>query len=392
MYKHISFNKLALTVKLLVKFLAKFMNINDLKSLTLEQKIGQLFFIGVPGDGIDAATTKLLADIQPGGVCLFTRNIRDPLQTRTLLDEIHDASRITPFLSLDQEGGLVDRLRRILTPIVAPNKIRTTSDAAKLAEIISEAVRILGFNMNFAPVVDVIDEQRSAFSNGLHSRAFGTSPFEVVEFAGEFLHVMQANGCMGCLKHFPGLGASKVDSHEELPNVSVSTDEFESVDLSPYKQLLQSGEVNAVMVAHAVYPEHHLQEADLNGKLLPSSLSSNIVTTLLRQELNFDGLVLTDDLEMGAIVKNYGIGEACVLAILAGEDMVSICASVDSIYEGHAAITEAVAAGRISEERLDRSVKRIFTAKSKLQKNLNFDADRLTTLSKEIKELNDRLN
>ncbi|MGB7210119.1 MAG: glycoside hydrolase family 3 N-terminal domain-containing protein [Pyrinomonadaceae bacterium] len=368
------------------------MNINDLQSLTLEQKIGQLFFIGVPGDGIDAATAKLLADIQPGGVCLFTRNIRDPLQTRTLLDEIHDASRIAPFLSLDQEGGLVDRLRRILTPMVAPNKIRTTSDAAKLAEIISEAVRILGFNMNFAPVVDVIDGQRSAFSNGLHSRAFGTSPHEVVELAGEFLHVMQANGCMGCLKHFPGLGASKVDSHEELPSVSVSKDEFESVDLSPYKQLLQSGEVNAVMVAHAVYPEHHLQEADLNGKLLPSSLSSNIVTTLLRQELNFDGLVLTDDLEMGAIVKNYGIGEACVLAILAGEDMVSICAGVDSIYKSHAAITEAVETGRISEERLDRSLKRIFTAKSKLQKTLNFDADRLTTLSKEIKELNDRLN
>ena len=170
------------------------MIINDLKSLTLEQKIGQLFFIGIPGDGIDAATAKLLADIQPGGVCLFTRNIRDPRQTRTLLDEIHDVSKLTPFLSLDQEGGLVDRLRRIMTPMPAPNKIRTASDAAKLAEIISEAVRILGFNMNFAPVVDVIDEQRSAFSNGLHSRAFGISLLEVVELAGEFLRVCKRMG------------------------------------------------------------------------------------------------------------------------------------------------------------------------------------------------------
>ena len=361
-------------------------------SLSIEEKIGQLFFVGIPGDALDTLAEKLLSDIKPGGVCLFTRNIRDPQQTRALLDEINDVSNIAPFLSVDQEGGLVDRLRRVLVPMLAPNKIRTTSDAAKLAGIIAEALRILGFNMNFAPVVDVIDEQRSAFSNGLHSRAFGASPLEVVELAGEFLRVMQANGCMGCLKHFPGLGASKVDSHEELPSVLVSTDEFESVDLSPYKQLLQSVEVNAVMVAHAVYPKHHLQEADQNGKLLPSSLSFNIVTTLLRQEFNFDGLVLTDDLEMGAIVKNYGMGEACVLAILAGGDMVSICAGVDSIYKGYAAITEAVAAGRISEQRLDRSIDRIFTTKSNLQKPLDFNTDRLEALSQEVTELNARLN
>ncbi len=368
------------------------MDYAEIESLSLEQKIGQLFFIGIPADTIDRPTEKLLSDIQPGGVCLFTRNIRDANQTLTLLNEIRNASNIAPFLSIDQEGGLVDRLRRVLVPMPAPNKIRNVSDAAKLAKIIAEAVRILGFNMDFAPVVDVINEQRASFSNGLHSRSFGTSPLDVVELAGEFLRVLQANGCIGCIKHFPGLGASQVDSHEELPSVTVSTDEFGAVDLFPYQRLIQTGDVHAVMVAHAVYPKHNLQEADQNGKLLPSSLSSNIVTTLLRQELNFDGLVVTDDLEMGAIVKNYGIGEACVLAILAGEDMVSICAGVDSIYEGHAGIADAVKTGRISEERIDESLKRIFAAKSKLHKPLSFDTDRLVVLSTEIENLNNRLS
>ena len=367
------------------------MDAAEIESLSIQDKIGQLFFIGIPGDTVDENTEKLISDIRPGGVCLFTRNIREHRQTRDLLDSLRRVSKIEPFLSLDQEGGLVDRLRRVLVPMPAPSKVRTLADTAKLAEIIAETVRILGFNMNFAPVVDVVDQRRSGLSNGLHSRAFGTSPLEVVDLAGEFLRVMQANGCVGCIKHFPGLGASDVDSHEELPSVAISAGELESIDLVPYRRLIQTKEAHVVMVAHAVYPKHHLQEADQNGKLLPSSLSSNIVTTLLRHELNFDGLVLTDDLEMGAIVKNYGIGEASVMAILAGEDMVSICAGVGSIYEGYNAVLQAAESGRISEERIDRSLKRIAAAKSRLHKPLSFDPDRLTALSKEIKELNDGL-
>jgi beta-N-acetylhexosaminidase len=368
------------------------MDVVGIKDLSLRDKIGQLFFIGIPGDTVDLSTEKLLSDIRPGGVCLFTRNIREAGQTRELLDGIRESSKIEPFLSLDQEGGLVDRLRRVLVPMPAPSKIHSVADAAKLAEIIADAVRILGFNMNFAPVLDVIDEKRSGFSNGLHSRAFGTSPLEVVELAGEFLNVLQSNGCHGCVKHFPGLGASNVDSHEELPSVRIAVQELESVDLLPYRKLFQTGDVNAVMVAHAAYPKHHLQETDQNGKLLPSSLSFQIVTTLLRQELGYDGLVLTDDLEMGAIVKNYGIGEASVMAVLAGEDMISICAGVDSIYAGFDAVLDAAESGRISEERVDRSLNRICAVKAKLHKPLNFDTGRLADLSTEIKELNDRLN
>ncbi len=358
--------------------------IQRMSSLTIEQKIGQLFFIGVPGPEIDDKTRDLLDEIQPGGVCLFSRNIRERRQTRDLLDAIREASITDPFLSVDQEGGLVDRLRRVVTPMPAPNAIRTTDQAAAFGKIVAETLRVIGFNMNFAPVVDVVDADRERFSNGLHSRAFGRSKEDATDFASAFLTAMQDAGCVGCIKHFPGLGASEVDSHKELPSVSVSESEFSEIDLFPYRSLLSGGDVKSVMVAHAAFPAIRLQEADQNGKLLPSSLSPAIVSKLLRGEFGYDGLVLTDDLEMGAIVDNYGIGEACKMAISAGVDMLAICAGVDAIKEGHAAITDAVGKKEITEDRLDESIARISAVKATLNDPLPFDDERLNSLSDEI--------
>jgi len=363
------------------------MTLKQILELPLEQKVGQLFFIGLPGPDLDDQTCKILADISPGGICLFARNIREAGQTRTLLNGIREVLPLKPLLSLDQEGGLVDRLRRILTPMPAANTIKTREQAAELAEIIAEAVHTLGFNMDFAPVVDVVDEERSHFTNGLHSRAFGSSADDVTQFAGAFLSTLQKNGVIGCLKHFPGLGASEVDSHEELPRVNITADELNGVDLVPYKRLFQTGEVDAVMVAHAAYPKLDLQEAAQNGTLLPSSLSRNVVGELLRSELGFQGLVVTDDLEMGAILKNYGIGEACKLAINAGEDMLCICAGVDSIYDGFNAVLDAVKTNEISMERIDESLKRIVAIKSKMSPPLPFDPTRLDELSSRIAAL-----
>ena len=361
-------------------------------SLTVEEKIGQLFFIGVPGPEIDDATRDLLERIQPGGVCLFARNIKERHQTRDLLDGLRDALPRTPFLSVDQEGGLVDRLRRVMTPMPSADKISCVEDAALLGRNIATTLRTLGFNMDFAPVVDVIDERRSAFSNGLHSRAFGRSKEDAANFAASFLTALQENGIIGCLKHFPGLGASEADSHKELPTVAIDEHEFYETDLYPYRNLLTENSVRSVMVAHAAFPNIRLQEADQRGKLLPSSLSPAIISKLLRDELGFKGLVLTDDLEMGAIVENYGIGDACKMAIGAGADMLSICASIDAIDEGHTAITRALESGEISEDRIDRSIERIISLKSSLHDPLPFDNDRLDTFSSEIVELNARLN
>ena len=363
-----------------------------LLSLPIEEKIGQLFVIGLPGPAMDEATVGLLDTVRPGGVCLFARNIRKATQTRELNDAIRDSLNVEPIIALDQEGGLVDRLRRVLTPMPAADKIKTADDAIRLAEIIAEAVVVLGFNMDFAPVVDVIDDERSKATNGLHSRAFGRSQQDVTDLAGAFLKKLQDAGCLGCLKHFPGLGASQVDSHEELPLVDISADELREVDLAPYRSLFASGGAFAVMVAHAAFPKLDLQETDQSGKLLPSSLSRKIVTNLLRNELGFNGVALTDDLEMGAILKNYGIGEACKMAILAGEDMLAICANPEAVLEGHHAVTEAVLSGEISEERLNQSLERIADLKSRLTPPAEFNASRLEELSAEIAVLKEHTN
>src|SRR5258708_21438122 len=246
-------------------FFANVTMIDHLSSLSLEQKIGQLFFIGIAGAEIDSATQQLLDEVSPGGVCLFARNIKETQQTRDLLDELRDLLTATPLLSIDQEGGLVDRLRRLITPMPAASKIKNLTDAAQLAEIIAETLRILGFNMDFAPVVDVIDDDRAKYSNGLFSRTFGDSKEDAVAYAGEFLRVLQAGGIAGCLKHFPGLAAAGVDSHEELPVVDIPESELIATDLFPYRELLKMSDVQAIMVAHASFPHHRLQETDQNG-------------------------------------------------------------------------------------------------------------------------------
>lgn len=364
---------------------------SNFQNLSLEEKIGQMFFIGLAGAEIDNETLELLSEISPGGVCLFARNIRTAEQTRRLLESLREILPVEPFLSLDQEGGLVDRLRRILTPMPPANKLSQTGNvklAERLAENTAEALRILGFNMNFAPVVDLIDEEREKLSNGLFSRAFGKSKQEVVEFASAYLEVLQAGGCLGCIKHFPGIGAAEVDSHEELPLVNLSTEDLFDNDIFIYREMFRKNDVHAIMVAHSAYPQIDFQERDNKGKYLPSSMSYRFIQNLLREELGFQNLVITDDLEMGAIVKNFGIGEAAKMAITAGNDFLCICASPDSIREAFASVKSAILAGEISEARLNVSLERIAKIKKLLLAPAAFDENRLQELSLQIKDLN----
>jgi beta-N-acetylhexosaminidase len=360
------------------------------KSLTTEQKIGQLFFIGIAGPQLDDATKELLDRVQPGGICLFARNIKTPEQTRELLDSIDEYLDLPPFLSVDQEGGLVDRLRRIMTPAPAASKFHSVDDVREFAQITSESLRLLGFNMDFAPVVDVITPEREEAGNGMYSRGFGRNKEEVVALAGDFLKNLQANGIIGSLKHFPGLGAARVDSHEELPRIEVDDDELENIDLFPYKQLFK--DCGMVMVAHAAYPLSRYQETDDAGNLLPSSLNAKFVSKLLRSEISFDGVAITDDLEMGAIVRSYGVGEACKMAISAGNDMLAVCAGREAIIEGHAAITAVVEREEFEIEQLDVSVERVLALKQQMSPRVDFDASRLSELTLQLKNLSSRLD
>lgn len=362
---------------------------NTINSLSLEEKVGQLFFIGISGTEFDDTTRKLINDISPGGVCLFSRNIRAAEQVRGLLDSIANELPVIPFLSVDQEGGLVDRLRRIVTPMPSAAKLQKPENAVELARITAEVLSILGFNMNFAPVVDVPTSESANAQNGLQSRYFASDAESVTLAAGSYLETLQNLGILGSIKHFPGLGAIVVDSHEELPFVNKTREELEATDLIPYRSLLSSAHV--VMVAHCAYPKLDLQERDQDGKLLPSSLSFNIITKLLRSEIGFNGLVVTDDLEMGAIVRNYGMAEACRMAIKAGIDMLLICAGENAIREGYDAVLESVRSGEISEELLNGALHRIAQTKSLIKQPANFDSDRLAVFSGEISALIENL-
>lgn len=363
---------------------------DNFETLSQKQKIGQLFFIGLPGTQVDDQTRQILEKISPGGICLFSRNIKSAEQTRRLLDDVRENLPVEPFLALDQEGGLVDRLRRIVTPMPSVKAVTESGNpelTRRLAEITAEIVRVLGFNMNFAPVVDVIDERREKFVNGLYSRGFGKSREEVINLAGHYFDTLQKRGCLGTVKHFPGYGATEVDSHEELPQVNLTEEELFENDLVPYRTFLKEKEVYAVMVGHAAYPQIDLQETDAQGRFLPSSLSKNFITELLRGDLGYENLILTDDLEMGAILKNYGIGEAAKMAINAGNDFLLICANTDAINEAFEAVNNAVENGEIGIERIEESIKRIARIKSELSPPLEFDEQRISELSDEIKKL-----
>jgi beta-N-acetylhexosaminidase len=368
-----------------------------LTSLPLEQQIGQLFFIGLPGTELDAETRSLIEHIQPGGVIIFGRNVESTGQLRSLLDGVRELLPVEPLCGIDQEGGLVDRLRRICTPMPSARTIRQHGDLAgarALGRITGEVLRMLGLNMNFAPVMSIMTDERDLLSNGLYSRSFGRSPGEVLGYTTVYMRGLQATGCLGCLKHFPGIGAGEVDTHDEMAVVHLSHDDLIAQDLAPYIELFQREDdrVRAVMVSHGGFPNVDIRKGMAGGRLEPASLSYAITTKLLRQELGYKHLVVTDDLEMGAISKHYEIEKAVLLAFKAGQDMFLICSHAESARRGYDGLLQAARDGLIKQERINTSLKRIAAFKELMQPPLPFDQARFQQLSDEIAELNAKLN
>lgn len=369
----------------------------SIHSLPLEQQIGQLFYIGLPGPDLDDETRALIQDIQPGGVILFGRNVAGPEQVRGLLDGVRELLPIEPLVGVDQEGGLVDRLRKIFTPMPSARTIRQHGDLAAvraLGRITGEVLRMLGFNMNFAPVMSIMTDERDLLSNGLYSRSFGRSPGEVLGYTTVYLRGLQETGIVGCLKHFPGIGAGEVDSHEEMPLVHLTHDDLIAQDLAPYIELFgrRDDRVRCVMVSHGGFPKIDIKQETTGGLLEPASLSYHIVTRLLRQELGYQHLVVTDDLEMGAISKHCDIQSAVLRAFLAGEDMVLICAHPDVIRAGYEALLAAARAGKLPKDRLRASLRRIAAMKTIVKPATELDLDRYQALAEETAKLNEKLN
>jgi beta-N-acetylhexosaminidase len=370
---------------------------DTLYSLPLEQQIGQFLFIGLPGTQLDDDTRDLIKEVQPGGVIIFGRNVAGAEQLRTLLDSVRDLVPTPPLFGVDQEGGLVDRLRKIFTPMPSARTIRQHGDLAaarSLGRVTGEVLRMLGFNLNFAPVMSIMTDDRDLLSNGLYSRSYGRSPGEVLGYTTVYMRGLQGTGLLGCLKHFPGIGAGEVDSHEEMPIVKLSHDDLIAQDLAPYIELFQRRDdrVRCVMVSHGGFPNINIREATTGGLLEPASLNYAIVTELLREELGYQHLVVTDDLEMGAISRHYEIEDAVVRAFNAGEDMLLICADPKKIRRGYRSLLSAAKENGISSDRIRSSLKRIAATKAIAAPPLPLDLERFQALSTEINELNSKLN
>jgi beta-N-acetylhexosaminidase len=355
--------------------------------MKLEHRIGQLLLIGIPGKEVDAPVRELLETIQPGGVLLNGQNIESAQQVVELTGAIRAVVQVPPIVAVDQEGGRVDRLKTIYSPMPAADLLRASGDAsiaARLGEITAEALRALGFNVNLAPVLDVrINESAD---NGLRGRYLGSTPAKVVRLAGAYLEGLQRGGVLGVGKHFPGLGHSMVDSHEQLPTVERSRDLMIREDLLPYTELFSkiNARLNAVIVGHAHYPA-------IDGpSALPASLSKNIITGLLREELNYKGLTITDDLEMGAITAARDVSEAAVMAIEAGNDMVMVTGSgqPERVLAAWQGMVEAAQKGRITKTHISRAFDHIARIKSMISPPLAQSEMTIARLRERIAELN----
>jgi len=334
---------------------------------------------------MDGGARELLETIQPGGVLLTSRNIENAAQVVELTSGIRSVLKVPALIAVDQEGGSVDRLKPVYSAMPSADLLRASKDAtaaARLGEITAEALRSLGINTNFAPVLDIAADDSP--DNGLRDRCLGDSAAEVARLAGAYLEGLLHGGVGGVGKHFPGIGSARVDPHSTLPEVDRPRDQLMNNEVLPYSELFSKiiARLNTVMVGHAHYPA-------FDGPApLPASISKNIVTGLLRDELGFKGLTITDDMEMGAITETRDFNEAVVQAIEAGNDMVMVASSPERATAAWESMTRAARDGRITRQRISRSFDNIARVKSTLSPPHPLTESAVLRLRERISELN----
>lgn len=281
------------------------------------RSFGQLLTMGLPGPEPDPGLRAFIRESQPGGFILFGRNIESPRQLRCLTDDLRSLCDTAPIITVDQEGGRVSRLNNIAEAPPSADALRRAKDPALVAShgaLTARLLRLFGFNLDLAPVVDILLDPGT--DNSLPDRCYGTTADEVISNAGRFLRALQSGGVAGTIKHFPGYSLCRADPHRQFPIVDRTLVELESAELAPFRSL--AAEAAAVMVGHAHYPS-------LDPEPRPSSFSPPIVAGLLRKKIGFRGLIMTDDLEMGAIAKRYGPADIVRMAIAAGNDLLLFC-------------------------------------------------------------------
>ena len=317
-------------------------------------KVGQLLMIGIHGTTLNDDAKFMLNEYRVGGIILFDRNMESKDQVKTLITDINKAGKsagLTPlFLGIDQEGGAVARMDDKLIKVPPAEEVgkMPVEQASALAKEVGTELKDLGFNINFAPVADL----------GLtYGRSFSTNPDEVVRYAGAVGKSYDEEGLWYSYKHFPGIGKTDVDLHADTSIVPVSKEILLSEDTKVFIDLIKQSKTNTytIMVSHAMYPQ-----IDPDN---PASLSKAIITDWLRKDIGYNGVVVTDDMDMGALAKHYTFGDMAVQSILAGSDILLVCHEYEHMQAAYNGLMKAVKDGRISKERLDESVKRILLMK-----------------------------
>lgn len=317
-------------------------------------KVGQLLMIGIHGKTLNDDAKFMLNEYRVGGIILFDRNMESKDQVKTLIADINKAGKsagLTPlFLGIDQEGGAVARMDDKLIKVPPAEEVgkMPVEQAVSLAKQSGAELKDLGFNINFAPVADL----------GLtYGRSYSTSPDEVVRYAGAVGKAYDEAGLWYSYKHFPGIGKIDVDLHADTSIVPVSKETLLSEDTKVFIDLIKQSKPNTytIMVSHAMYPQIDPDH--------PASLSKAIITDWLRKDIGYNGVVVTDDMDMGALAKHYTFGDMAVQSILAGSDILLVCHEYEHMQEAYNGLMKAVKDGRISKERLDESVKRILLMK-----------------------------
>ena len=317
-------------------------------------KVGQLLMIGIHGKTLNDDAKFMINEYRVGGIILFDRNMESKDQVKSLIADINKTGKsagLTPlFIGIDQEGGAVARMEDQLIKVPPAEELgkEPIEQAVSLAKQSGTELKDLGFNINFAPVADL----------GLtYGRSFSTNPDEVVRYASAVGKAYDEAGLWYSYKHFPGIGKTDVDLHADTSVVPVSKKTLLNEDTKVFVDLVKQSKPNtyAIMVSHAMYPQIDPDH--------PSSLSKTIITDWLRKDMGYNGVVVTDDMDMGALAKHYTFGDMAVQSILAGSDILLVCHEYEHMQEAYNGLMKAVKDGRISKERLDESVKRILLMK-----------------------------
>lgn len=323
------------------------------ESMSQTEKLGQMVMIGIQGTKVDDDSLYMLNQYHMGGVILFDRNMESLEQVKQLTSDLQAQSneKVPLFIGIDEEGGDVVRMAEKLTPPPSQKEIGATGDieqAKTWAIKTAKSLKDMGINVNFAPVADVGSNDK---------RSYSTDTNTVIDFVRAATKGYQQENIIYSLKHFPGIGKGKVDSHVDSSNIDVVKEVLMTEDILPFKTIIDENEPNDyfILVSHLKYPA--LDEE------YPASLSSKIMTDLLRNELGYKGIIITDDMEMGAVANHNDFRSIGVKSIKAGADIVLVCHEYEHQQEVYLGLLDAVNSGEISQERIDGSVKRIIKVK-----------------------------